>query len=338
MHEKSRKRKRPTSQDVADLAGVSRATVSAFLNKNRYVSPELSERIETAIQELNYMPDPLARALKLEDAQTIGLIIPVLSQFYTPMIRAINEIAQQNEYALLLSSSEEEADRERDLLETFVAKRASGILLGPCSEENRNLLANIQRSGTPVVQVNRRIAGLETDSVVSDNYRAAYGATEYLIQRGRRRIAYLGYDPTTLCNAEKKQGYDAALRTHGLEDDLVITVKEHNGAQIANALNAFIDSAQPYDALICTTQGKTAIALRILLERGIQVPGDVALVGFDDTPWSAMLCTPVTVVSEATYRMGEEAIKLLLKRIRETEPQPAEHIVLETDFIIREST
>jgi len=332
------KRRRPTSQDVADLAGVSRATVSAFLNKTRYVSPELSRLIEAAIRELNYTPDPLARALKLEDTKTIGLIIPVLSQFYTPMIRAINEAAHQNGYDLLLSSSEEEASRERDLLEMFVAKRISGILLGPCSEENLDLLADIQCSGTPVVQVNRKIAGLEADSVVSDVFRAAYQATEHLIGRGRRRIAYLGHDPTTLCNAQKKEGYDAALRAHGLSGDLVIRVKEHDPTQIADALNAFIDSGQPFDALICTTQGKTVIALRILTERNIEVPGDVALLGFDDTPWSGLLCTPVTVVSEATYRMGEEAIKLLLQRIQAAEPQPPEHIVLETEFIIRQST
>ncbi len=332
------KRKRPTSQDVADLADVSRATVSAHLNKTRFVSPELGERIDQAIKELNYIPDPLARALKMENTQTIGLIIPVLSQFYAPMIRAINEVAHQNEYDLLLSSSEEDAEREKELLEVFMSKRVSGILLGPCSEQNRDLLADIQHSGTPLVQVNRKIPGLETDSVVSDNYRATYLATEHLIERGRRRIAYLGYDPTTLCNAEKKDGYVAALRDHGIDRDLIITVKEHNGIQIAEALNTFIESARPYDALICTTQGKTAIALRILLERGIQIPEKVALLGFDDTPWSDLLQIPITVVSEATYHMGEEALKLLLKRIKSAEPLPLQHVVLETDFIIRKST
>ncbi len=333
-----KKRKRPTSQDVAELAGVSRATVSAHLNKTRYVSPELSERIDKAIEKLNYVPDPLARALKMEDAQTIGLIIPVLSQFYTPMIRAINKVADQNEYDLLLTSSEEDAQRERDLLEMFVSKRVSGILLGPCSIENRDLLDEIQRNGTPIVQVNRKISGLDADSVVSDNFQAAYQATQHLIQHGRKRIAYLGYDPTTLCNAEKKEGYDAALRDHDIESGLVITVEEHNGVQISNALHQFIDSGKPFDALICTTQGKTAIALRILTDLGIKIPAEVALVGFDDTPWSDMLCTPLTVVSEATFSMGEQAMGLLLKRIQADALLPPEHIVLSTEFIVRAST
>jgi DNA-binding LacI/PurR family transcriptional regulator len=332
------KRKRATSQDVANLAGVSRATVSAYLNKTSFVSPELASRIEKAIQELNYIPDPLARALKMKDTQTIGLIIPVLSQFYTPMIRAINEVAHQNEYDLLLSSSEEDAKRERELLDVFVSKRVSGILLGPCSEENRDLMAEIQQSGTPLVQVNRRIPGLGTDSVISDTYQAAYRATEHLIQRGRKHIAYLGFDPTTLCNVEKKDGFLAALKDHGIMEATIIQVKEHNAIQITEALNTFLDSGKDYDALICSTQGKTAIALRILQERGIHVPGQVALLGFDDTTWSDMLSTPITMVSEATYRMGEEAIRLLLKRIRSTEALPLEHIKLETEFTIRKST
>jgi LacI family transcriptional regulator len=332
-----KRRRRPTSKDVAELAGVSRATVSAYLNKTRYVSPELSERIQVAVDELNYTPDALARALKLEDTRTIGLIIPVLSQFYTPMIRAVNEIAHDNDYRLLLSSSEEDAERERELLEILTSRRISGILLGPCSEANKELLSDIQESGTPIVQVNRKIQGLEADSIVSDNFRAAYTATEHLIQRGRRRIAYLGYDPTTLSNAEKKDGYDAALRDHGIEEDLTIIVKEHNPRQITAALVGFLD-AQPCDALICTTQGKTAIALHILVERGVAIPEEVGVVGFDDTPWSAMLCTPLTVVSEAIYRMGEEAAGLLLDRMENGEFCPPKHIVLETEFIVRKST
>jgi DNA-binding LacI/PurR family transcriptional regulator len=331
-------RKRPTSQDVANLAGVSRATVSAYLNKTSYVSPELVTRIEKAIRELGYIPDPLARALKMKVTKTIGLIIPVLSQFYTPMIRAINDVAHQNNYDLLLSSSEEDAAQERKLLEVFVSKRVGGILLGPCSEKNRDLLADIQRSGTHVAQVNRRIPGLEIDSVISDTYQAAYRAAEHLIQRGRRHIAYLGYDPTTLCNVEKKDGYLAALYDHGVADGMVIQVKEHNGMQIAEALNTFLDAGRDCDALICSTQGKTAIALRILRERGIDIPGRMALLGFDDTPWSEMLGTPLTMVSEATYRMGEEAIRLLLQRIHSVEPMPPAHLLLGTEFIIRQST
>jgi DNA-binding LacI/PurR family transcriptional regulator len=302
------------------------------------VSPELSEKIEKAVKELNYTPDPLARALKLQDTKTIGLIIPVMSRFYMPMMQVVNEVAHQNAYGLLLCSSEEDPEREREVLEIFLAKRVSGILMAPCSEKNRKLLNDIQHSGIPIVQVNRKIGGLEADSVVSNNFKAAYTATEHLIQRGRKSIVLLGYDPDSLANAEKKTGYDAGLLDHGIEENLTIVVKEHHRENIEAALRAFLDTKRTFDGLICTTQGKTAIALKVLKEKSLQIPEDVAVIGFDDTPWSSLLWPPLTVISENTYTMGEEATKILLNRIEKKENSAPKHIVLEDELIVREST
>jgi DNA-binding LacI/PurR family transcriptional regulator len=329
---------RPSSKDVAELAGVSRATVSAYLNKTHYVSPELSERIANAIKQLNYTPDPLARALKLKDTRTIGLIIPVLSQFYTPLMMVINDIAYQNGYGFLLCSSEEDPRREREVLEILIAKRISGILLVPCSRDNFELFNQVLASGTPIVQVNRKLEGLAADSVVSNNFRAAYTTVEHLLQRGRRKIVLLGYDPTSLANVEKKAGYDAALADHSITDNLTVLLREHDGENILTAMVNFLESGQPFDSLICTTQGKTAIALSLLKERGIKVPQQVAVIGFDDTPWSSLLCPPLTVISESTYHMGVEAANLLLKRLKGKRIGPPRHIVLEDDLIVREST
>jgi LacI family transcriptional regulator len=330
--------KRPSSKDVAELAGVSRATVSAYLNRTRYVSPELSERIEQAIKELKYTPDPLARALKLQDTKTIGLIIPVMSRFFTPMMQVVNEVAHQNQYGFLICSSEEEAEREREVLEIFITKRVSGILIAPCSEKNRKLLNDIQQRGTPVVQVNRKIDGLEADSVVSNNFKAAYTATEHLILRGRKKIVLLGEDPNSLAHTEKKTGYDAALLDHHIEENLTIIMKEHDRKNIEAAFRSFLDSKRPFDGLICTSQGKTAIALKVLKEKSLQIPRDLAVIGFDDTPWSSLLWPPLTVISENTYTMGVEATKLLLNRIEKTERGLPQHIVLEDELILREST
>jgi LacI family transcriptional regulator len=331
-------KRRPTSQDVADLAGVSRATISAYLNRTRYVSPEVSRRIKEAIRQLNYAPDPLARALKLRDSQTIGLIIPVLSQFYTPMMRAINEIAHESGYGLLLCSSEENPVRERELLQVLIAKRITGILLAPCSDENKELLNDIQQGGTPIVQVNRVIEGLEADSVVSDNFKAVYTATQHLIQRGRRHIVLFGYDQRTLSAAQKQIGYQAALRDGHIEDSLCVVVKEHEAEQTRTAFAEFLASGRPFDGLVCTTQGTTAVALRLLMERGVKIPEHVAVVGYDDTVWSSLLRAPLTVISETTYQMGAEATRLLLKRMKSTRKTAPKCIVLESKFIIREST
>jgi len=324
--------------DVARLAGVSRATVSAYINGTRYVSPELGEKIESAIRELNYTPDPLARALKMKDAKTIGLVIPVMSRFYTPIMQAVNEIAHRNQYGFLLCSSEEDPAREREVLEIFQSKRISGILLVPCSEENLEYLSTVRSRGTPIVQINRKIEGLDTDSIISDNFNAAHAATKHLLDRGKRYIVLLGFDQSTLSANQKKAGFEAALSDAGVTDHAIVPVRDHDRADIARAFGAFLDSGKPMDGLICSTQGKTSVALAVLKERGVSIPDDVAVVGFDDTPWSALLSPPLTVVSENTHRMGETAATLLLERIEGAKTGPSENIVLEDDFIIRSST
>lgn len=329
---------RPSSQDVANLAGVSRATVSAYLNKTRYVSPELSEKIRRSIERLQYTPDPLARALKKKDVRTIGLILPILRRFYSPMMEAINEYARERDYDLLVASSDENEDRERELLNTFIAKRISGIMIAPCSTANEHLLNELVASGIALVQVNRRLEGVDASSVVSDNYRAAYTAAEHLIDRGRRRIVLLGYDPSTLTNLEKKRGYDASLYDRGIKENLTVLVKEHDVENITRAFEEFLESGREFDSVIATTQGKTTIAIKLLKEHGMRIPQDVAVVGFDDTPWSELLSPPLTVVTENTYEMGKEAVRLLIERITEATPLEPRHIVLADEFIQRGSS
>jgi DNA-binding LacI/PurR family transcriptional regulator len=148
----------------------------------------------------------------------------------------------------------------------------------------------------------------------------------------------LGYDPNSLANVEKKAGYDAALADHGITDNLTVLLREHDGKVIRAAMTEFLDSDQPFDGLICTTQGKTAIALSLLKERDIHIPAQVAVIGFDDTPWSSLLCTPLTVISESTYHMGVEAANLLLKRMKGKKTGFPNHILLEDELIVREST
>ncbi len=329
-------KKRPSSEDVALRAGVSRATVSAYLNRSRYVSPELQRRIEQAIKELNYIPDPLARALKMNDAKTIGLIIPIVSNFYNPMIRAVNECAQQKSFSFLLASSEEDSNREKEILRIFLAKRISGILVVPCSYQNRSFLQQIYQNGIPIVQVNRKIDDLDIDSVVSNNLKAAYNATRHLIDRGRKRIVLFGYDPTSLANYEKKTGYDTAIKECKLPN-LTIQIQEHNVQNFRENFNSFIN-INNFDGLICTTQTKTIVALSILNEKKIRIPEEVAVVGFDDTPWSSLLQTPLTVISENTHQMGIIAAQMLLDRIEAKGKKLPEHIVLEDELVMRDSS
>ncbi len=329
---------RPSSFDVARVAGVSRATVSAYINATRYVSPELSEKIEQAIKDLGYVPDPLARALKMKDAKTIGLVIPVMSRFFTPIINATNEIAHSNRYGFLLCSSEEDPVREKEVLDVFLAKRISGILLVPCSSANGEFLSSIKKNGTPIVQVNRKIEGLDADAVTSDNFRAAYAAAKHLLDRGRRNLVFLGYDDRTLSSDQKRAGFEAGVSEHAACLAHVIAVKDRDREDIGKAFREFIDGGNLLDGLICSSPGKTEVGLTILKEKGIRIPHDVSVICFDDTPWASFFSPPLTVICENTQEMGSIAVNLLLDRIEGDRQTPAQNIVLADDFIVREST
>jgi len=183
-----------------------------------------------------------------------------------------------------------------------------------------------------------RVEGVEASSVVSDNFKAAYAATEHLVKRGRRRTVLLGYDPTTLTNLDKKRGYDAARADCGLDADLTVVVKEHDVARITEAFQQFLNTGTKFDSVIATTQGKTTIAIKLLKERHFRIPEDVGVIGFDDTPWSELLSPPLTVVSENTYDMGKEAVRLLMEQMNREEAVEPRHIVLEDEFLLREST
>jgi DNA-binding LacI/PurR family transcriptional regulator len=199
-------------------------------------------------------------------------------------------------------------------------------------------LSSIKRNGTTIVQINRKIEGLDADAVTSDNFRAAYTAAEHLIGRGRTRLVFLGYDEHTLSGDHKKAGFEAALSDHSIGSAHIIPVRDHNRENIGRAFREFLDRGEAMDGLICSTQGKTEVGLSVLRERGIQIPRDVSVICFDDTPWSSLFSPPLTVISENTKEMGTIAVKLLLERIEGNREAPTRDIVLENEFIIRHST
>ena len=328
--------KRPTSKDVAKLAGVSRATVSAYINDTRYVSPELSNKIQNAINEMNYTPNELARSLKMQDTKTIGLIIPVLSYFFMPMLNSINEIAHEQDYSFLLCSSEEDPKREKKMLEIFLSKQISGILVVPSSEANRKFMNQIKENGTPIVQVNRKIIGLETDFVVSKNFNAIYTAAEYLLKKGRKKIVLLGYNPNSFGEHEKKEGYEAAIRDYKV-DSYIINIKGHDPFTISESLNKFFLSDEKVDGIICTSQMRTTVALQFLKDRSIKIPRDISFIGYDDTTLSVLFNPPLTVISENASEMGQKAATILLDRIKKKNIGGIKSIFLDVNFIIRES-
>lgn len=330
------RRKLPTSEDVAQLAGVSRATVSAYINGTRFVSDKLKEKIDRAIEILNYTPNEIARSLKLQSNKTIGLLIPVLSKFYLPMIRSINEMIHDRGYTMILGSSEEDIQREKEVLQVFTSKKVSGVLVVPCGYKNARYIEQLQDSGIAVVQLNRKLDRLDADSVVSDTMQAIYNATKHMVEaRGKKRIMLMGYNPYVISDMEKRMGYLNAVKDFGLET-LIMETTEHDSDVLAKEFTEFA-SVNRVDGVVCTTRTYMEVVLYMLKGSGRNIPNDVSVVGYDDPVWTRFIEPKITVISENRFKMGDQAVNLLFDRIEGRYKGEPKHITMDVELIVRQS-
>lgn len=331
----------PTSHDVSARAGVSRATVSAVVNRTRFVSPELRERVEQAIRELNYEPNAVARSLKTNRTLSIGLILPTLySPFAAPLETAIERVLTAAGYSLILCSSNEDEACEADMLQVMARKRVDGLLLVPVGEANGAHISRLIQHGTPIVFVDRRITEVVADTVTSDNFGAGRTATQHLVDSGCRRVAMIAFSMRASTAMERFEGYRSALVDNALHFDasLLMTAEDPRGDGAYECVLRLLDSVQPPDGLLIGADRLAPAALRALRDRRVAIPDSLQIVAFDDSPWAPLLQPSLTVVRQRIFTMGQKAAGLLLRRLQQQDIDAPQSIVLETELIVRESS
>jgi LacI family transcriptional regulator len=327
-------------QEVARHAKVSIATVSRVLNKSEKVIPETRAIVEQSLRELSYRPSRVARRLRMKDgrAHLVGLIIPdIQNPFYAEIARGVEDAAYAAEYALLLCNSDENADKERFYLEVMRSESVDGIVLPPFDDTDSAVI-EIAATGMPVVCVDRSMAKLKTDLVEVDNYRGAFEAVCHLLDRGHREIGLIEGRTHVSTNRERRRGFIDALAERGvpLRKDLMRAgdFKQESGRVLANEL---LGLRKPPTALFVCNSLMTLGALATIHQRGLRVPHDVAIVGFDDLPWAEALDPPLTVVRQPAYEVGRQAMDMLLKRIMAPERPPVT-VRLLPELVVRRST
>ena len=305
-------------QEVARRAKVSIATVSRVLNGSDKVVPETRATVEQALRALDYRPSRVARRLRMNNgrAHLVGLIIPdIQNPFYAEIARGVEDAAYAAQYALLLCNSDENPEKERFYLDVMRDESVDGIVLPPFDETDAAVRAFAQ-TGIPVVCVDRSLASAKTDLVEVDNHRGAQDAVEHLIARGHRHIGLIEGRTQVSTSRERRRGYLDALAAHGIEPRKELMragdFKQESGRVLAHEL---LDLRKPPTALSVCNNLMTVGALAALHQRGLRVPGQVAVVGFDDLPWAEALDPPPTVVRQPAYDVGRQAMELLLKRI-----------------------
>lgn len=329
---------RPTMRDVAKLAGVSIKTVSRVINDEPAVSETLKAKVLTAAQQLGYRPNFTASTLRRSSntTGTIALLLKnVANPFSAALLRSIEDVARQRDVVVISASVDEDDERERRLSQTFLSRNVDGLIIVPTAGNHSYLAREVDR-GTPVVFVDRQPAGIDADTVSSENVRGAREAVEHLISRGHRSIAFLGDYSRISTAAERLQGYREALAVAGLasDPDLVVT-DVHSEEAAEREVRAMLLSRRAPTALFTAQNLITIGAVRAL--RGLDMQHRIALFGFDDFLLSDLLDPQVAVVEQDIYQLGQTAARLLFDRQTGSRTGPGEHIRIPTRLIVRAS-
>ncbi|MEP4890582.1 MAG: LacI family DNA-binding transcriptional regulator [Aliiglaciecola sp.] len=323
--------------DVARFAGVSKSTASQFLNgRFDYMSKETQERIRAAVAELDYVPNPIARNLKATKTKTIGVVVRDITGFYSSrVIRGVDDYCKANSYNALIYNTDFDPETEAKSIEALYQLRVDGIIIAS-SGNNTQLISEYINKGMPIVHFQIENDGSEQNIILSDYKKAAFDATEYLINLGHKRICFVTQDFKNVnSRIERYQGYADALSKHDipLDDNLVQRWDRETGFQTApkdiiksHAPTAFFTQHLPI----------TVELLRGLNRANISVPDDVSLLGFDEVPMAEFFKVPITVVKQEPYSIGVEASKLLLNNIAK-ETNISHKILIPCSLEIRES-
>ncbi|GAB2676692.1 LacI family DNA-binding transcriptional regulator [Aliiglaciecola sp. 3_MG-2023] len=323
--------------DVARFAGVSKSTASQFLNgRFDYMSKETQERIRAAVAELDYVPNPIARNLKATKTKTIGVVVRDITGFYSSrVIRGVDDYCKAKGYNALIYNTDFDPETEAKSIEALYQLRVDGVIIAS-SGNNTQLISGYIEKGMPIVHFQIENDGSEQNIILSDYKKAAFDATEYLINLGHKRICFVTQDFNNVnSRIDRYQGYAEALSKHDipLDDNLVQRWDRESGFQTAP-----IEIIKSYAPTAFFTQHLpiTVELLRSLNRANISVPDDVSLLGFDEVPMAEFFKVPITVVKQEPYSIGIEASKLLLNNIAK-ETNISHKILIPCSLEIRES-
>jgi LacI family transcriptional regulator len=347
---------RPTVDDVAAVAGVSRATAARVLGGYGRVSQATRNRVRAHAEALGYTPNRLAQGMVTGRTQTLGFVsADMQNPFFGQSMRGFTDVARAQGYDVVIANSEEEPQLERRAVRTLLERRVDGMLVAPTEFRQARHLEDVVASGVPMVLADRSVRGLAADCVLIDNVGAARDAVTYLIERGHERIGVatthlVGPDlvseldeaaldpwhaPTTVSRAI---GYVLALRAAGLpvESELIANAPYRRSDAYA-AVRALLALPEPPTAVLAVDDLLTLATFEAVQDSGLRFPGECTVLGFDDLDWTTIVRPRLTVVAQPAYDIGATAARRLLARI-DGDTSPAQTLLLDTKLVEREST
>ncbi len=333
-------RNKITIKDIAKIAHVSNTTVSRALNNQSRIRNETKERILSIAKELNYRPDFIARSLVMKRTKTLGLVITTIANpFYTELAQGIEATARKLGYNIILCSTQSDLGTERLDIEMLRSKGVDGIILTSAHMGDPNIV-ELAEEGFPVVLVNRRtydpmVRGL-VDYVGIDNIQGGFWAVEHLIKLGHRRIGIIGGSSESSVGFERLEGGKRALTAYGLKqiDDYFLEGDFLKESGYRGGMK-FIKMAEPPTAVFAANDYMALGTYQAVMEEGLKVPEEIAIVGFNDIEFTSMKGIELTTIGQKKYEMGALSVENLVERIEGRKVHPPQEIILKPELIIR---
>jgi LacI family transcriptional regulator len=332
--------KKVTIREVAKKAGVSVATVSHVINKTHYVTPERLDRVYAAIEALNYRPNKLARALSQKAVPLLALIVPDISNpYWSAVARAVQDLTEPHNYSVIVCSSDGQPEREARFIQSL-SGWVSGLILHPYHRASE-YMSTLGQGDVPVVILGD-FTGVEAhpahwDQVTSNNQAGAQAATQHLLDLGHRRIAFIEGLAGAPSSQRRLAGFHAAFEQAGIrpEPELIVA-GDYTQAGGRRAAQKLFSLPEPPSAVCCANDLSALGALHVAQMRGLHVPRDLSIVGFDDIDEAALATPPLTTFSQPPRLVGTVIAETLLERLQ-GRTQPTRRSV-QGNFVIRQST
>jgi LacI family transcriptional regulator len=327
-------------REVARRAGVSISTVSRYLN-HKVVSAAAERRIEEAIRELAYLPNRIARSLKMKRTMTLGMVIPDITNPYFPeVVKGVDSAARAAGFNLILANAGEDALIEWEHLQTLRGLRCDGVVLipAPRTGEVGEWQRRLETYPLPLVFVDRQVGGAGRDVVVSDNLRASGDAVRHLVRLGHKHIALLDTTLEVSSHRERAEGYVQAMKEAGLDLEPDHMVRVHASAADAFAATTkLLELPQPPTAMFVPNSRLTIGALQAIGARGVRCPEDISVISYDDYEWQEGFKPRLTTIAQPAFLLGQRGAELLIGRITDDSDRSAEQVVLASRLLVRES-
>ena len=328
-------------RDVASAASVSVGTVSNVLNRPEKVAPSTVARVTAAIEELGFVRNDAARQLRAGHSRSIGLVVlDVRNPFFTDVARGAEDRAAEDGMTILLGNSDENTDRERAYLDLFEEQRVAGVLISPLADDLPRL-QRLRDRGTTVVLVDREVPDQSFSSVAVDDVIGGYLAVRHLLDTGRRRIAFVGGPASIRQVADRFEG---ARRAVAETDDAVLEVVATEsltvlaGRAAGESVRERAASDRPDAIFAANDLLAMGVLQALMMQGGIDVPGEIALIGYDDIDFASAAVVPLSSIRQPASLIGHTAVDLLLREASLGEGFEREQIVFKPELVVREST